>query len=191
MFFCIANTFGQKTFNLGVRGGYTANKLAISTRHIKEELKHHFHLALFARLSGSRFFLQPEVCLNNKGGLLIETLDGSSTSITNHFDFVTMDIPLFLGIYLINRERVRLGVMAGPVASMVLDRDFNVSKTFEFITRQSFNAALWSAQAGVILDFLSFTLGVRTEIGLSDLSDSKDFDIFQRTLNISLGIKIL
>ncbi|PIE88506.1 MAG: hypothetical protein CSA04_01550 [Bacteroidetes bacterium] len=195
LFLCVfcgaANTFGQKTFNLGVRGGYTSTKLAISTDHIKEGLRHNFHLGLFARLNGNRLFLQPEICLNNKGGILVETPGGGTTSITNRLDFVTMDIPLFLGIYLINQDNVRLSILAGPMASMILDSNFKVSETFDFIANQSFDQALWSAQAGVILDLFSFTLGVRTEIGLSDLSHNDHFDLFQRTLNISFGIKIL
>lgn len=191
MLFCISGSFGQGLIDFGMKGGYTSNKLKISMNQIEEELSESFHAGIFARLNGKRIFLQPEAYFINKGGFLIEDPEDNGNTITSEFDFETLDFPLLLGIYLINRENINLRIMAGPAASIVLNSDFHVSQTFESISMQSFEDALWSLQAGVGLDIFNFTLDLRSEAGLTDLSLNNDFDIYHRTINISLGIKIL
>ena len=80
--------------------------------------------------------------------------------------------------------------MAGPCTSFVLNKDFTLSETFAEVSRYHFEDALFSLQAGVGLDIFMFTLDLRTEAGLSDLSPSSSFDMHHKTINLSLGFKL-
>ncbi len=192
MLFCIINTQGQELFDLGMKGGYTSNKINVSLNNVKEELSESFHAGIFARINGDRVFVQPEAYFINKGGFLIEDPNRDGNTITSEFNFETLDFPLLLGIYIIHKENVCLRLMVGPAASMVLSTNFDLSETFnESMSMQSFEKAQWSIQAGAGLDIFNFTLDLRTEAGISDLSVDKNFDLYHRTINISLGIKIL
>ncbi|PLW96690.1 MAG: hypothetical protein C0593_10820 [Marinilabiliales bacterium] len=191
MIFCAQALFSQGVFDFGMKGGYTSNRITVSVDNIEEGLAESFHAGVFARLNGTRIFLQPEAYFINKGGILIEDPEGNGNTIQSDFEFETLDFPLLFGVYIINKEKINLRIMAGPAASLVLNTDMSLSETFQSLSLQSFDNALWSVQAGVGIDIFNFTLDLRTEAGLSDLSMNNSYDLYHRTINISLGIKIL
>ncbi len=181
----------QGIFDAGLKAGYTSNRIATSIPAIEEELTDSFHAGVFTRFNIKRVFIQPEAYFINKGGILIEDPLGDGNVITNELNFETLDIPLLFGLKIINGEKINLRIMAGPCTSFVLNKDFTLSETFAEVSRYHFEDALFSLQAGVGLDIFMFTLDLRTEAGLSDLSPSSSFDMHHKTINLSLGFKFI
>ncbi|HPE86335.1 MAG: PorT family protein [Bacteroidia bacterium] len=181
---------GQGIFDFGMKGGYTSNKMAVSLVDVEEGLTESFHAGIFARLNLSRIFLQPEAYFINKGGILTETVDG--IKLQSDFEFRSIDFPLLVGIKLIDSDKVNLRIMAGPAASRIVNSEMSLTETFNTLSEQTFNHAFYSVQAGVGLDIFMFTLDLRTEAGLTNLSFfNPGFSLYHRTINISLGIKLL
>ena len=189
LLFVSFNLTAQDILNLGIKGGYTSNKVTVNISDIEEGLTESFHFGAFTRLNIKRIFLQPECYYVTKGGLLTETID--ELPIVSTFSVKCIDIPILLGYKLIDLDAVNLRIFAGPVASIVVGSYFELSNTFESITAESINEAIWGVQVGAGIDIFMFSLDLRAESGITEISrNSPDFDLHHNTVNISLGWKI-
>ena len=183
------NLTAQDILNVGIKGGYTSNKVLVDISDIEEGLTESFHFGAFTRVNIKRIFLQPECYYVNKGGLLTESYN--ELPVVSTFSIKCIDIPFLVGYKLINLDAVNLRIFAGPVASIVVGSYFELSKTFESINEQSINEAIWGMQVGAGIDIFMFSLDLKAESGITEISsNSPDFNLHHNTVNISLGWKI-
>ncbi|MFH1120461.1 MAG: porin family protein [Bacteroidota bacterium] len=176
-------------FSIGPKIGASFTKFTTDQNQIKEEMKSTFHFGAFARI-GKKVYFQPELLVMSRKGELKIDQDGSIGKIK----VSSLDVPLLVGFRLVDLKVINVRAMAGPVASMVinknvqLDEDWNEEFNFAEDNLKDLN---WGFQAGAGVDLLMFTLDLRYELGLNNISDLKAFDLKNNMFTVSLGWKIL
>ncbi len=174
-------------FNIGPKVGATFSKFTTDQDQITEELKSTFHFGAFARI-GKKVYLQPELVVMNRSGLLkTDLIDGSSNTIK----ITSIDLPVLLGVKVIDLKATNIRVMAGPVASLTLNKEISIENWENTINRDDFRNANWGIQFGAGADLLFLTLDLRYEIGMNDVSKLDGFDLKNNMFIISLGWKII
>jgi hypothetical protein len=181
-------TFGQ--FNLGVKLGYNASKLSTNVDSVKSNFKSGFQFGAFARI-GRKLYLQPELYYTTQGGVFTSNTQDWKQTIR----IGSMDVPVLVGLKLINTDLVNLRVMAGPVAS------FTVNKSIEEgglstgpLTTGDLKSVNWALHAGLGVDVWLLTLDVRYQVGLSEIiSEVQNYQFYSKNNAwvVSLGFKIL
>jgi hypothetical protein len=183
-------TFAQ--FTIGPKVGLTMSKLKTNIPDITEETKSGFQFGAFARF-GKKLYVQPELMFVTKGGIIKDP--GLSTKLK--FNLSTMQIPVMVGFKLLNLKVVNLRVMGGPALSFVTNKEVTISSSSvnQAFEGENIKDAIWSAQLGVGVDVLMFTLDVRYEWGLNNIYDppsgADNYDMKSNLWNISLGWMIL
>ncbi|MCD4746227.1 MAG: PorT family protein [Bacteroidales bacterium] len=205
--FLFANVlFAQLPISLGIKGGFTSAKLTTDKSEIKDNLKNGFLAGAFIRLKGKKIYLQPEVYFAIKGGELKydQTLvpNQPESSITQTVKLNTIDVPVMLGYKMIDTKLFNFRIHAGPVASFIVNKDFEFSINGEKQETDdddiSLKNAIWGLQLGAGVDVLMFTLDVRYELGLNNIyekpenaGDEAMGEFKSNVFLVSLGWKIL
>ncbi len=175
---------------LGPKIGVSVSKLSTNLDDIKNAARTGISFGAFVRF-GDKTYLQPELIYNHKGTDLTQTQDG--TDFTSELNIKTLDIPIMIGHKITGLPMGNIRVMGGPVASFILDKDLSISKEGfeESLDAIQLKNAIWGLQLGAGVDIMMFTLDVRYEIGLNDISDMEGVDFKSNSFQISLGWKIL
>jgi hypothetical protein len=174
-------------FSIGPKIGTTFSKYTTDKDQIKEEMKSSFFFGAFVRL-GNKIYVQPELLVMSKNGLLKnENTQESQVTLKIH----TIDVPLLLGVKVLDLKVANVRVMAGPVASFVIDKNITSENWDETITKDDFKNMNWGLQFGAGVDVLFLTLDVRYEIGLNDISKLENFSLKNNMFTVGLGWKIL
>jgi hypothetical protein len=88
-------------------------------------------------------------------------------------------------------KAVNVRVMAGPVASFVIDKNLTAENWDETINEDDFKNMNWGLQFGAGVDVLFLTLDLRYEIGLNDVSKLETFSLKNNMFTVGLGWMIL
>jgi hypothetical protein len=122
-----------------------------------------YHLGVQTRIKIAMIYVQPELYWNAGGGSIKLIEDGGASELLN-VKFNRIDIPVLVGAKL---GPVRLNI--GPMASLVLgeDNDFSVLEADAALYKETFT---WAWQGGLGVDISKFSIDVRYEGPLSDLS---------------------
>lgn len=136
----------------------------------------------FVRATFGKFVLQPEVLYSFKNVKFRANVGNQDVEI----DQQNLDVPIMLGVELLDAKLVKLRLMAGPMASFNLNRDLPNT-----VDENVFNDTVWGFQAGAGVDIGNVTLDLRYE-RLLDVADSPglgkpDTGLFQLTA----GFKVL
>jgi len=192
-------------FRIGIKGGVNLARLetdgivTLNGAVIKDQLlasldtKQSYVGGIYARI-GRKVFIEPEVLLSTKGGSVY--IPGLTQ--TKQFTFTNIDVPILLGF----RWKF-LHAMAGPVASYTLKTDTELNDLINMVTQKYVGTAAeiasktsFSYQVGGGIDLLGFTLDVRYEGNLSQLTKTLPIPAgitFSPKLNlyqVTLGYKI-
>ena len=192
-------------FRIGIKGGVNLARLetdglvTLNGAVIKNQLqasldtKQSYVGGIYARL-GRKIFIEPEVLVSTKGGSIYVP----GLSQTKQFTFTNIDVPVLLGF----RWKI-FHVMAGPVASYTLKTDTELNDLINLVTTKYTGTTAeiaaktsFSYQVGGGIDLLGFTLDVRYEGNLSQLTNTLPIPAgitFSPKLNlyqVTLGYKI-
>lgn len=192
-------------FRIGIKGGVNLARLetdglvTLNGAVIKNQLqasldtKQSYVGGIYARL-GRKIFIEPEVLVSTKGGSIYVP----GLSQTKQFTFTNIDVPVLLGV----RWKI-FHVMAGPVASYTLKTDTELNDLINLVTTKYTGTTAeiaaktsFSYQVGGGIDLLGFTLDVRYEGNLSQLTNTLPIPTgitFSPKLNlyqVTLGYKI-
>lgn len=192
-------------FRIGIKGGVNLARLetdglvTLNGSVIKDQLqasldtKQSYVGGIYARL-GRKIFIEPEVLVSTKGGSIYVP----GLSQTKQFTFTNIDVPVLLGL----RWKI-FHVMAGPVASYTLKTDTELNDLINLVTTKYTGSTAeiaaktsFSYQLGGGIDLLGFTLDVRYEGNLSQLTKTLPIPTgitFSPKLNlfqVTLGYKI-
>jgi hypothetical protein len=175
----------QVVFDLGLKGGFSNSKVTANLNEINSESILKYHIGAFGRLGYNRIFLQPEVYYSAKGG----ELEGNAIDVTSRFDFNTLDIPVLLGVKLIDGEKANLRIMAGPVFSILTS---NKIEGDDILDRDYYEDNYYGYQYGLGADIFGFTIDARIEHGANKFYQQADeeFNLKNNTFMISVGFKI-
>ncbi len=177
-------------FSIGPKIGVSVARLSTDISDYKTAAKTGISFGAFARF-GDKTYLQPELIYNHKGADLTQNTElgeiGSEISIK------TMDIPVMIGYKIMGLGVGNIRVMGGPVASFIVDDkiEYTLNGIEQSLDNIKLKNAIWGLQLGAGVDVMMFTLDVRYEIGLNDISDIEGIDLKSNTFQVSLGWKIL
>jgi len=177
--------FAQPTFDLGLKAGFNNSKVTFDRDGYTSESIVKYHIGAFGRLGFNRIFVQPEAYFSAKGG----EMDGSALDVATRFDYSTIDVPLLLGIKIIDGDRANFRIMAGPVFGFFTSSDIDNEEIFE---PQYYKDSYIAFQYGIGADLLGFTLDLRMENTASNIyqQPSSDLDGNNKTFMISVGYSI-
>lgn len=186
-------TFGQ-TFDLGVKASYNTTKLNLSTTAVKNGFTNGTggSFGAFARIGGSKLYLQPELLYNsmtttytysvkNTAGVVISTL-------TNDVKLKTFQIPILLGLKLLDLKLASVRAFTGPAASFVTNKGIQ-DLTTQIKDNFTSNSMAWDWQIGAGVDILMFTFDIRYDLGISELKTVTADTFKGRTFTVGLGFK--
>ena len=206
-------SFTNAQLNLGIKASYNSslgmnnlNSVANGTYNlnsVKSDLDNGFEVGGFARIGISAFYFQPELLYAfGKKDYTQSFVDESDNSVTykKHVKISNVDVPLLVGLKLLDLKVVNFRVFAGPKLR------FNAGSSLDFTAAsgESFNTDnlqkdIKGAQLGLVtgvgVDFLMLTLDLRCNI-IKDMYQTKlnnvtlD-DVRGNNFEISLGWKIL
>ena len=175
-------TYGQ-TFDLGIKAGYNTSQLSADLNTIKADSKGGYNFGAFGRFGGKHIYLQPEfLYVVRNGGFSV----GSSTDAIK---MKSIQVPVLLGLKLIDLKIATIRAFTGPAISFSTGYESDKSFTYNF------NNSTWDYQFGIGVDVLMFTFDVRKEWGLSKSFDttnpSSNFTSKGNTFSVNLGFKFL
>lgn len=179
------------SFTLGPKVGFTVSKYNADFADLKSEALNTLHWGAFVRL-GNKLYIQPELLYMNRSGVLIDPSQPASEQIIR---MKSMDVPLLIGAKIINLELINVRLFAGPVASFAINRDVefkNWDKTLPHtFDNDDLKGANWAVQFGGGVDLLMFTVDLRYEMGMSDVSKLSLGELSSNVFTASIGWKIL
>jgi hypothetical protein len=195
--FLLINTInGQSPISAGIKIGFNSSKMITeiaNVNEIQDASKNGLLAGVFVRINLSKFYLQPEVYYAKKGGSFQYT-NSLNAIFTQQNDFNTIDIPVLVGLKLIDLKVVNLRIMAGPMVSLIIGKDIKyqlngIETSFSGSPTEDFKNKIWGIQAGMGIDVLNFTLDIKYEWGINNISDYNDMTAKSKIINVSLGMK--
>ena len=189
-------TYGQLNIKIGPKIGFNASSLHSNIDSITTQFKSGLQFGVFVRL-GKKVYLQPELYYTTQGGIL---KSGSSNvkQFEQNVKLGSLDVPVLVGISFINSELLNVRVLAGPVASFVVNKTIAESGVISPIKEANIKNVNWYIQAGAGVDVWKFTLDIRYQIGLNKIISDVDYlnqTVKLNTTNnvwvVSLGFKFL
>lgn len=191
--FIYSVSFSQ-SFMIGPRVGISSSRLEIddNVNEVREgDASFGFHAGLFTRFSSATLYIQPEILFTSNGGE-IEFRDEVGNQIVNEYEFNKLDVPVMVGIKVLNVFRVQ----AGPIASLLLKADAKEGGVTSDV-KDNYKNATVGYQAGVGLDIGSLILDLKYEGNLSKFGDkvgiggnTLNTDIRNNQWLLSLGIRL-
>ncbi len=180
--------FGQ--FTIGPKVGYNASKFSTDLDTISSKFKSGFQIGVFVRI-GKKLYFQPEIYYTTQGGVF----ESNKNNWEQKVSIGSLDIPALVGFKLINTKIINLRILAGPLASFVVNKSVkDAGGILGPIENADINSVNWAVQVGAGLDVLFFTLDVRYQIGLNNLIktiENSDINSKNSVWVVSLGFKIL
>jgi hypothetical protein len=149
----------------GIKGGANYSTLIRNGGYLSSEYRLGYVAGPFVRFNISNFYIQPEVLFSSKNTIIRSS---AATDINNPSEPVnvrttvqlnSIDVPLLLGTKLVKTDQFNLRVMAGPLASIILEsKGLNELFTSETPVRDAYSKSVWGFQAGIGADLGSITL---------------------------------
>lgn len=161
-----------QTLDLGVKGGYLYSNMdgVKDWNSFSSKGKSGYLLGVFARVGGEKFFFQPELQYRARTTQLTTGKDIALGKVD--IDMKTLDLPLQVGLNVLDLPLVKIAIHAGPVISYNLSSDTKWSSALSSFNSKEvkYQDLITSGQIGVSVDVSSFTIGLSYEKGFSDIS---------------------
>jgi opacity protein-like surface antigen len=210
---------------IGPKVGYQTAKLSYQKADIKSSFSNHFTAGLFGRVTIGRLYVQPEVLYFKTSNIfeghvtgvesdnLFNLPTGANVNLT--LNQMNLQVPIMVGINILDLDIVTLRAQAGPTANFVLNSktlvDYNINgeqaPQQEATNEKGFDtkSISWGVQAGLGVDVLKrITLDINYNFGVSKMFDAlnettlgETFDFSnidntkQNMFMVTLGIKLL
>lgn len=176
----------QGFLDAGLKVGMNTSKISTHMADYTPETVSSYQFGAFARINLGRIYIQPEAYSNSKKGKVISVNDLGISTI-NSFNLKTVDVPVLLGLKIIDQKALNLRVLAGPTFSFATNESVKGQ-----LTEDNLKNSFFGWQYGVGVDFLFLSLDIRKESFSNNLYDTPnfDFDTKKGTFMVSLGMKL-
>jgi hypothetical protein len=206
-------TFTQAQFNLGIKAGYNSSLTldnlgslgdgSYNFDNVKGEMFNNLQGGVFARVFIKKFYIQPEVLYSiQKKEYDMFDLLVSGDKVSTVANISNVEIPVFVGLKLLDLKIANLRVFAGP--KFILDAgsslQFNNLTDEQKITAagliEDFSKAKIDLEAGIGLDVLMFALDARLNLmqdvagKIKSVDDIAKIPLPKSAFVISLGWKL-
>ena len=185
-----AQVFSQITFGpkIGINLNHLSTDFDQMITDVKNESKSGLQIGAFLRIGGKTYF-QPELLYSARAGTSTGIRQGETKESQSTYSMDAIDIQFLLGTKIINIPFVKVRIFAGPVASFFLDKEMKKDDNKE--DQEQLKDGVWALTLGAGVDILMFTLDMRYELGLNNISNTPGQSIKNNLFNITLGWKIL
>ena len=171
----LATTTMAQGADFGVRIGW--NNAKVDIENVKMTSHGGFMAGAFLRLDFARLYLEPALEFSRKN------CEASSTSVKESLKYSSVDIPLVLGIYIIDAKLVKVRGFIGPEVSIQTSK----LKVKDIPAEVKSDGAIWSGKVGAGVDVGHFCLDGDYGFALKDFGgDAKKERIFTLTLGFKL-----
>ena len=188
LFFVPSLLIGQPIFNAGIKAGLNNSKVTFRKSEYSSESIIKTHIGAFARVGFGNFYLQPEAYFSAKGGEVLERGHDASERAAK-FNFNNIDVPLLLGLKIINGEKSNVRIMVGPVFNFLASKDLDADG---FFSKEYLRNSYCGYQYGIGVDLWSFFLDARMENAINDVYSHRIEGVKgkNQTFMLTLGFKI-
>lgn len=191
-----STAFSQISF--GPKIGYNTAKLSLDRNDINSSFKNNFQFGIFLRL-GSKIYVQPEINWLTQGSIFQTPALSALSPFTQEVSLKTIQIPVLIGLKVIDLKMVSVRIFGGPTASIIQDKviDNTVGNLIDPITKTDISDMIWSFQVGGGVDVMGLTIDIRYNVGLINVINKVDIEgtqiPFESKINgftVSIGYKI-
>ncbi len=194
----LTTVFAQFTF--GPKVGYVATKLSVQQQDIKASLVESPLFGVFFRF-GNRIYLQPEINWFATSSVFNRPENGDINPMKQQINLDNIQLPLSLGMKLINDRSFKLRVTGSVMANLVVNKTIDSYEADNYVNpirKSDINDLYWGAQVGGGIDLCIFTLDAHYVMDVSNLIDSIAEDGVSIKYNskqdgflVSIGLKLL
>lgn len=174
-------TFANAQFNIGIRAGYnsslSANNIGsvfdgtYNLNSVQGEMWNNFHVGAFARVFMKHLYIEPAVLYSiEKKQYEVSMNDLSNPDINNIVDIKTIDVPILLGIKLLDLKLLNVRAFAGPKLRFDAGSTPSTSDMSEFVS--DVKKANLGLEMGAGIDVLMFALDLRYNL-ISNMYETK------------------
>ena len=172
--------------NFGIKAAATATTLNTSDLAANYDSDNllGYSLGAFVRLNSGKMYLQPEVNYNMRSTNIM-----GAALADDKFETGTLNVPLLLGLKVLNGKVFNIRAFVGPEASFTINKPED-SGSFSL---EDINDLTWYVQGGVGVDLLFLTFDLRYEKGLTGfVEDYESEGSFKNNVWVfSLGLKFM
>lgn len=178
---CSMDTQAQQTspFHLGIKGGANFTKTSTESSSLEGKYGFGYQAGAMARLDIGSLYVQGEA-LFNKRKTSYETKGGSSAKLT----WNAIDIPVVIGYKLIKTDDFNVRAFAGGVYSYAFKNNLSTSESIQEGFKK-FDKSNIGITGGIGVDYKNFTVDLRYEHGLSNIS--KEFKSKPHSFSLGIG----
>ncbi len=187
-------------FDLGPKVGFTASTLTVNQDSIENGFRNNFLFGAFARI-GDKVHIQPEIVWYTKGTVFKPIDLNSPLPVEQEITLSGIEIPLQLGVKLLDLELINLRVFGGPAANIIVNKQIQTNQGSSLtnpITESDIKNIHWGLKLGAGLDILMFAVDVKYSMGLNNIigtvnigGNPVQFDSRSQAFEVSIGWKIL
>ncbi len=202
-------------FNLGLKAGYNSslslnnlNSLSEGSYdlgNVKAEMWNNFQAGAFARVFINKFYIQPEVLYSiQKKEFDIKNViigDADPKNVNTYMDISSVQVPVYLGLKLLDMKVANLRVFAGPKfimnsGSKLEYKNLTSEEVSASDLAQDFKDSQIDLEAGVGVDVLMFALDAKLNVmqdvagKISSVNDLSNVPMPTSTFVISLSWKL-
>jgi hypothetical protein len=185
-----ASAFAQSPVHFGLKGGVNYSKIHFTEGARRPDGQYYtgFHGGVFGRLDLGRLYVQPELLYTEKGSRVTVPAGTTSSPTTGTVELKTLDMPVLLGVKLVDAKLANLRMMGGPVFSNTLAQRSEVLQRIGD-KQFTFNKQNVGYQVGLGVDVATFTFDARYEGSLREIGTG--FGSRPGVFLLSLGFRIL
>ena len=184
-------------FTFGPKAGVNFSTLVRDTKNFSADYRLGYNAGVFLRFNIGRLYIQPEGFFSTKGASI--TINNSTDPDVKNgkYDLKlnNVDVPILVGLNLINNRVFNIRAFAGPMGSFNLNgqgvKDF-LKETGS--VSEAYKKAVLGYQAGVGVDVGAFTVDARYEGSITETGDWDRVNLGKPKgglYQLSLGLKIL
>lgn len=187
-------------FDLGPKVGFTASTLTVNQDSIENGFRNNFLFGAFARF-GDKVHIQPEIIWYTKGTVFKPINLNSPLPVEQEITLSGIEIPLQLGVKLLDLELINLRVFGGPAANIIVNKQIQTNQGSSLtnpIKESDIKNIHWGLKLGAGLDILMFAVDVKYSMGLNNIigtvnigGNPVQFDSRSQAFEVSIGWKIL
>ncbi|GET25112.1 porin family protein [Prolixibacter sp. NT017] len=216
--------FAQLPISLGIKGSINSTKIttdnaiagasSYTLNDLKADAANGFNVGAFLRLKHNKVFLQPELLYSvQKGKTTFDgsNLDPNSTTddfqgaVTQHMDVKSIQVPILLGVKVLDLKVASVNLMTGPAMSFILNgseisfnKQSGVAVDPSLYDPNNFKNNTWDWQLGAGVDVAMLSFDVRYAWALTNVSEGVSnndptvigFKNKGNSLILSLGIRL-
>ncbi|WP_045491982.1 porin family protein [Chryseobacterium sp. StRB126] len=178
---CSMETQAQQTpaLHFGIKGGANFTKTSTESSSLEGKYGFGYQAGVMARLDIGSLYVQGET-LFNKRKTSYEANGGNSAKLT----WNAIDIPVVIGYKFIKTDDFNVRAFAGGVYSYAFNNKLSIPESLQEGFNK-FDKSNIGVTGGIGLDYKNFTVDLRYEHGLSNIS--KEFKSKPHSFSLGIG----